>query len=111
MRSLQFAAEQVTQTIAILEVFDRAWQAFTPAERHELILVLVERVVVNVVAGSVEIAFHDLGGPCDAEPGTEHGSGAFVAAPAGPDEPAPDDAPFPWPAGGAAPTAAQEARP
>ena len=111
MRSLQFAAEQVTQTIAILEVFDRAWQAFTPAERHELILVLVERVVVNVVAGSVEIAFHDLGGPFDAEPGGEPASGASVAAPAGPDEPAPDEAPFPWLAGRAAPSAAQEARP
>jgi len=76
-------------------VVDRAWQAFTPAERHELILVLVERVVVNVVAGSVEIAFHDLGGPFDTEPGAEPASGASVSAPAGPDEPAPDDAPFP----------------
>jgi hypothetical protein len=74
-------------------------------------LVLVERVVVNVVAGSVEIAFHDLGGPFDAEPGTEHGSGASATAPAGPDEPGPDDAPFPWLAGRAAPTVAQEARP
>ena len=111
MRSLQFAAEQVTQTIAILEVFDRAWQAFTPAERHELILVLVERVVVNVVAGSVEIALHDISGPFDTDLGAEPVSGASVAAPAGPDELAPCEAPLPWLASRAAPSAAHEARP
>jgi hypothetical protein len=111
MRSLQFAAEQVTQTIAILEVFDRAWQAFTPAERHELILVLVERVVVNLVAGSVEIGFHDLGGPFDTEPGADTATEAPAAAPAAADASAPDEAPLEWLAGRAAPTAAQEATP
>jgi hypothetical protein len=111
MRSLLFAAEQVTHTIAILEVFDRVWQALTPAERHELILALVERVVVNVVAGSVEIAFHHISGPFDTDLGAEHVSGVSVAAPAGPDEPAPREAPLPWLAGRAAPTAAQEAKP
>jgi hypothetical protein len=111
MRSLLFAAEQVTRTIAILEVFDRAWQAFTPAERHELILLLVEHVVVNVVAGSVEIAFHHISGPFDTDLGAEPVSGASVAAPAGPDELAPCEAPLPWLASRAAPSAAHEARP
>jgi hypothetical protein len=49
---------------------------------------------------------HDLGGPFDTEPGAEPASGASVAAPAGPDESAPDEAAFPWLAGRAAPTAA-----
>ena len=111
MRSLQFAAEQVTQTIAILEVFDRAWQAFTPTKHHKLILVLVERVVVNVVAGSVEIGFHDLAGPFDTEPGADTAAEAPAAAPAAADAPAPDEAPLGWLAGRDAPTAPQEATP
>ncbi len=66
MQALQRAAEQVTQTIRILEVFDEAWTAFNAAERQELVLVLVEKVVVNEPAGKLDIALHDLGGPFDA---------------------------------------------
>ena len=73
MQSLQLAAEQVTQMVTILSAFDHAWKAFSDAERHELILVLVERVVVNVVAGSVEIRFHDLGLPQTSERPTQGG--------------------------------------
>ena len=66
MQALQRAAEQVTQTIRILEVFDEAWAAFNAAERQELVLILVEKVVVNEPAGKLDIVFHDLGGPFDA---------------------------------------------
>lgn len=66
MQALQRAAEQVTQTIRILEVFDEAWAAFNAAERQELLLILVEKVVVNEPAGKLDIVFHDLGGPFDA---------------------------------------------
>jgi len=54
---------------------------------------------------------HDLGGPFDAEAVAESGSGDSVTAPAGPDESAPDKAAFPWLAGRAARTAAQEVTP
>jgi hypothetical protein len=47
MQALQRAAEQVTQTIRIVEVFDEAWAAFKAAECQELVLILVEKVVVN----------------------------------------------------------------
>ena len=66
MQALQRAAEQVTQTIRILEVFDEAWAAFNAAERQELVLILVEKVVVNEPAGKLDIVFHDLGGTFDA---------------------------------------------
>jgi site-specific DNA recombinase len=66
MQALQQAAEQVTQTIRILEVFDEAWAAFNAAERQELVLIPVEKVVVNEPAGKLDIVFHDLGGPFDA---------------------------------------------
>lgn len=72
MHALQVAAEQVRQTMAILEVFDEAWAAFDDAERQELTHLLVERVVVNEPAGRLDITFHDLGGPlgaADAEAG------------------------------------------
>ncbi len=72
---------------------------------------LVERVVVNVVAGSVEIGFHDLGGPFDTEPGADTATEAPAAAPAAANAPVPDEAPLDWLASCAAPTAAQEATP
>ncbi|OIP29152.1 MAG: hypothetical protein AUK47_28140 [Deltaproteobacteria bacterium CG2_30_63_29] len=71
MQALQVAAEQVTQTMRILEVFDEAWAAFNVAERQELVLILVERVVVNEPAGKLDILFHDLGGPFTASPEDE----------------------------------------
>ena len=52
MQALQRAAEQVTQTILIVEVFDEAWAAFKAAERQELVLILVEKIVVNEPAVS-----------------------------------------------------------
>jgi len=61
MQALQRAAEQVTQTIRILEVEGGAWAAFNAAERQELVLILVEKVVVNEPAGKLDIVFHDLG--------------------------------------------------
>ncbi len=39
---------------------------FNAAERQELVLILVEKVVVNEPAGKLDIVFHDLGGPFDA---------------------------------------------
>ena len=76
MQALQVAAEQVTQTMRILEVFDEAWAAFNVAERQELVLILVERVVVNEPAGKLDILFHDLGGPFTASPEDEQADDA-----------------------------------
>ena len=55
MQALQRAAEQVTQTIRIVEVFDDALAAFKAAERQELVLILVEKVVVNEPASKLDI--------------------------------------------------------
>ena len=75
MQALQRAAEQVTQTIRIVEVFDDALAAFKAAERQELVLILVEKVVVNEPASKLDIVFHDLDGPFGAT-----GDGATKAA-------------------------------
>lgn len=66
MQALQRAAEQVTQTIRILEVEGEAWAAFNAAERQELVLILVKKVVINEPACKLDIVLHDLGGPFDA---------------------------------------------
>jgi hypothetical protein len=65
-RRAAVAVRSTAQTIRILEVFDEAWAAFSAAERQELVLILVEKVVVNEPAGKLDIVFHDLGGPFDA---------------------------------------------
>jgi site-specific DNA recombinase len=66
LMALTTAAEEVRDTMKILEAFDEAWEAFDPRERQELVKVLVKAVTVNEPAGSLEVEFHDLDGPFDA---------------------------------------------
>ena len=61
---------------------DEAWAAFNAAERQELVLILVEKVVVNEPAGKLDIVFHDLGGPFDAAGDAEPEVAAIEEMPA-----------------------------
>jgi site-specific DNA recombinase len=63
--AMRHQAERVT---ALLDSFEEVWDALVPAERRELLHLVVKEVVVDLQAGGLRIALHDLS---DASPSVQ----------------------------------------
>jgi len=55
--AVRYRAERVT---TLLDSFEEVWDALVPAERRELLHLIVREVVVDLEAGGLRIGLHDL---------------------------------------------------
>ena len=69
LTELRAASDLAQQVAEILVVFDRAWAEFTPAERCDLVKLVIDRVVVHEPEGKVDITYHDLATGLGSGPG------------------------------------------
>jgi len=53
--------------LGILDVFDSVWEALIPAERRELVALLVKGITVDQKSGTISIEYNDLGDKPDEE--------------------------------------------
>jgi len=58
LKAAQQAAALVEQRVGAVALFDQAWAEMRPDERQRLVRLLVEEVVIDAIAGRLEIGFH-----------------------------------------------------
>ncbi len=60
LRGVAGVRHEVERVAEFLDAFDGLWDALVPAERRELLHVLVHRVAVDTATGQLRIKLHDL---------------------------------------------------